>query len=103
VGTLSEVWEDLDYAVVMSVNPGWGGQAFLAPSVSKVRRLRDEALGSGARLSIEVDGGVATDNAAALCSAGAEILVAGTSVYGAGDPSAAIGKLREAARVSVRA
>ena len=103
VGALSEVWEDLDYAVVMSVNPGWGGQPFLAPSVSKVRRLRDEALGSGARLSIEVDGGVAADNAAALCSAGAEILVAGTSVYGTDDPSAAIGKLREAARVSVRA
>ncbi len=100
---LSAVWGDLDYAVVMSVNPGWGGQPFLAPSVEKVRRLRREALEAGSRLDIEVDGGVDTGNAAALCAAGAGILVAGTSVYGAGNPASAIGKLREAARVTVRA
>ena len=100
---LSAVWGDLDYAVVMSVNPGWGGQPFLSASVEKVRRLSREALEAGSRLEIEVDGGVDTGNAAALCAAGAEILVAGTSVYGVGDPAAAIGKLREAARVTVRA
>ncbi len=100
---LSAAWKDLDYAVVMSVNPGWGGQPFLASSVGKVRRLHEEALAAGSRLSIEVDGGVTVENAATLCGAGAEILVAGTSVYGGGDPAAAIGKLREAARVSVRA
>jgi ribulose-phosphate 3-epimerase len=100
---LSAAWADLDYAVVMSVNPGWGGQPFLAPSVGKVRRLHEETLAAGVHLSIEVDGGVGPENAAALCAAGAEILVAGTSVYGSGDAAAAIGKLREAARVSVRA
>jgi len=100
---LSEAWTDLDYAVVMSVNPGWGGQPFIASSVAKVRRLRDEALAAGSRLSIEVDGGVGVDNAGPLCATGAGILVAGTTVYGTPDPIAAIGKLREAAGVSVRA
>jgi ribulose-phosphate 3-epimerase len=102
-GALAAAWMDLDYAVVMSVNPGWGGQPFLSPSIAKVRRLHEDALSVGSRLAIEVDGGVGDDNAGALCAAGAEILVAGTSVYGTGDPAAAIGKLREAARVSVRA
>ena len=100
---LSASWGDLDYAVVMSVNPGWGGQPFLASSVEKVQRLRREALAAGIRLAIEVDGGVDSGNAAALCGAGADILVAGTAIYGTEDPEAAIGKLREAARVTVRA
>jgi ribulose-phosphate 3-epimerase len=100
---LSEAWADLDYAVVMSVNPGWGGQPFIPSSVGKVRRLHGEALAAGSRVAIEVDGGVTAENAGALCAAGAGILVAGTSVYGEPDPAAAIGKLREAASVSVRA
>jgi ribulose-phosphate 3-epimerase len=100
---LSEAWADLDYAVVMSVNPGLGGQPFIPSSVGKVRRLHDEAMASGARLTIEVDGGVTVENAGVLGASGAGILVAGTSVYGAPDPAAAIGKLREAASVSVRA
>ncbi len=100
---LSESWADLDYAVVMSVNPGWGGQPFIGSSVAKVGRLHDEALAAGSRLTIEVDGGVGVDNAGSLCAAGAEILVAGTTIYGTPDPAAAIGKLREAAGVSVRA
>jgi ribulose-phosphate 3-epimerase len=94
---LSAAWQDLDYAVVMSVNPGWGGQKFIEPSLDKVRRLRDEALSAGARLAIEVDGGVDERRAAPLARAGAEILVAGTAIYGAGDPAGAIGRLREAA------
>ena len=103
IETLTSAWGDLDYAVVMSVNPGWGGQAFLSPSVDKVRRLHDEALQAGSRMVIEVDGGVGPDNAGLLAAAGAGILVAGTSVFGSADPSAAIGKLRQAARVTVRA
>jgi ribulose-phosphate 3-epimerase len=99
---LSESWQDLDYAVVMSVNPGWGGQKFLEPSLEKVRRLRDEALGAGSRLTIEVDGGVDTSRAAALAESGAEILVAGTAIYGAGDPAGAIGRLRDAAEAATR-
>jgi ribulose-phosphate 3-epimerase len=94
---LSSAWPDLDYAVVMSVNPGWGGQAFLPGSVEKVRRLRAAASEAGARPVVEVDGGVDTGNSRALVSAGAEILVAGTAIYGADDPAAAIGRLRASA------
>jgi len=96
-GALSACWADLDYAVVMSVNPGWGGQSFLPGSVEKVRRLRAEASEGGVRLTVEVDGGVDVDNAGSLAAAGAEILVAGTAIYGASDPVAAIGRLRAAA------
>ena len=100
---LAASWSDLDYAVVMSVNPGWGGQRFLEPSVDKVRRLRHEASGAGSSLSIEVDGGVGEGNAGRLAAAGADILVAGTAVYGAADPAAAIGSLRRAADATVGA
>lgn len=96
-GALAAVWADIDYAVVMSVNPGWGGQAFLPGAVGKVRRLRAEAADAGARVPIEVDGGVDPDNAGLLAGAGAEILVAGSAIYGASDPAAAIGRLRAAA------
>ena len=99
---LEESWPDLDYAVVMSVNPGRGGQPFLRASIDKVRRLRQNALEAGCRASIEVDGGVDAGNAGDLVAAGAEILVAGTSVYGQADPRAAIGMLRAAARGGVR-
>ena len=74
---LSAAFADLDYAVVMSVNPGWGGQPFIAGSVDKVRRLDREVRAAGGRLSIEVDGGVTASNAGELVAAGAEILVAG--------------------------
>lgn len=94
---LAAAWTDLDYAVVMAVNPGWGGQPFLRSAVEKVRRLRAEASESGARPAIEVDGGVDDGNAGVLVDAGAEILVAGTAIYGASDPVAAIGRLRAAA------
>jgi ribulose-phosphate 3-epimerase len=96
-GALAAAWADLDYAVVMSVNPGWGGQPFLPASVGKVRRVKAEASEAGARVAIEVDGGVDSDNAGLLAGAGAEILVAGTAIYGASDPASAIGQLRAAA------
>jgi len=102
VDALSAAWPDLDYAVVMSVNPGWGGQKFLAASVAKVRRLKAEALEARSPAPIEVDGGVDTDHASDLVAAGAEILVAGTAVYGQSDPKAAIERLRSAARGTVR-
>jgi len=102
VASLSESWGDLDYAVVMSVNPGRGGQSFLPHSVEKVRSLRQAVLETRSEASIEVDGGVDVTNAADLANAGAEILVAGTSVYGQDDPKAAIERLRAAARGGVR-
>ncbi|MDQ5871659.1 MAG: ribulose-phosphate 3-epimerase [Acidobacteriota bacterium] len=97
-GALAAVWADLDYAVVMSVNPGWGGQPFLPGSIAKVERLRAEAAEAAARVGIEVDGGVDAENAGRLAGAGAEILVAGKAIYGASDPAAAIGRLRAAAK-----
>jgi len=100
---LAAAWADLDYAVVMSVNPGWGGQPFLSSSVEKVRELRSDAREAGARLAIEVDGGVNAENAGALALAGAEILVAGTAVYGDLDPAGAIARLRQAAMAPVQA
>jgi ribulose-phosphate 3-epimerase len=86
----------------MSVNPGFGGQAFLRGSVARVRRAREAAAEAGARVAVEVDGGVDAGNAAELVEAGAEILVAGTAIYGQEDPKSAIGQLRAAARGGVR-
>jgi ribulose-phosphate 3-epimerase len=102
VSALAASWEDLDFALVMSVNPGWGGQKFLTSSVGKVRRVREHVLAQSGRAAIEVDGGVDASNAAELVEAGAEILVAGTAIYRQEDPSAAIEKLRAAARGGVR-
>ena len=102
VSALAAAWGDLDFAVVMSVNPGWGGQEFLPSSVAKVRRAREKALAESSRVAIEVDGGVGEANAAELVEAGAEILVAGTAVYGQDDPESAIERLRAAARGGVR-
>jgi len=102
VSALAAAWGDLDFAVVMSVNPGWGGQKFLPASLAKVRRARQKALEEGSRAAIEVDGGVDAANAAELVEAGAEILVAGTAIYGQDDPGSAIEKLRAAARGGVR-
>jgi len=102
VGALAAAWGDLDFALVMSVNPGFGGQAFLRGSIARVRRARGAAAEAGAGAVIEVDGGVDAGNAAELVEAGAEILVAGTAIYGQGDPKSAIGQLRAAARGGVR-
>ncbi len=99
---LAAAWPALDYAVVMSVNPGWGGQPFLSQSIEKVRRVKREAAEAGSVAAIEVDGGVEPGNAHALCAAGAEILVAGTAIYGEKDAGAAIAKLRSAAVGGVR-
>ena len=100
---LSAAWSDLDYAVVMSVNPGWGGQPFIPTSVDKVRRLESELRAASRRVAIEVDGGVTAANAAELAAAGAEILVAGTAIYGSDDPAEAIRRLRETAVATVQA
>jgi ribulose-phosphate 3-epimerase len=98
LAVLEEILPELDYVLVMSVNPGFGGQSFLPGSLDKVRRLRAqiEARGLGAR--IEVDGGVDASNAAALVQAGAEILVAGNAVFGQADPETAARALLQAAR-----
>ena len=96
--SVEEIAPELDYVVVMSVNPGFGGQKFLPGSLDKVRRMRDLLRRRGLAAQIEVDGGVDESNVKALIDAGAEVLVAGTSVFGSGDPAASARRLVEVAR-----
>jgi ribulose-phosphate 3-epimerase len=100
-GAISEIAADVDYVLVMSVNPGFGGQTFIPRSESKVRAVRTLLDQAGSRAPVEVDGGVDSTNAARLVSAGASILVAGNAIFGAGDPAAATRALREAAEAGV--
>jgi ribulose-phosphate 3-epimerase len=86
-----------DFVLIMSVNPGFGGQDFIPETVEKISRLRRMA--TGLPLDIAVDGGVSSDNAASLVEAGATTLVAGSAVFGAEDRAAAIADLRRAATV----
>jgi len=97
VETLTEVLDMIDYVLVMSVNPGFGGQKFLPGAVHKIRKLAE--LRSQRRLSyrIEVDGGIGLDTVAEVVRAGAEILVAGNAVFGKGDPKQNTEKLLKAA------
>jgi ribulose-phosphate 3-epimerase len=90
VSTLSEVLGKVDYVLIMSVNPGWGGQAFLPEATAKIRGLREMRDRAGASFLIEVDGGIGPDNVADVVRAGAQILVAGTSVFRTPDPTAAV-------------
>jgi ribulose-phosphate 3-epimerase len=96
--SVEEIAPELDYVVVMSVNPGFGGQKFLPASLDKVRRMRDLLRRRGLTTQIEVDGGVDEGNVKALVEAGAEVLVAGTAVFEKGDPAANARRLLEAAR-----
>jgi ribulose-phosphate 3-epimerase len=96
--SVEEIAPELDYVVVMSVNPGFGGQKFLPASLDKVRRMRDLLRRRGLTTQIEVDGGVDEGNVKALVEAGAEVLVAGTAVFEKGDPAASARRLLEAAR-----
>lgn len=95
--TLNYVLRDLDLVLIMSVNPGFGGQKFLPAVVEKIRRVRALLDGAGNRdCVIEVDGGVVVENARLLGEAGAGALVAGSAVFGAKDRRAAIAELRRA-------
>ncbi len=94
---LEYVLDDLDLVLVMSVNPGFGGQSFIPTAYEKIRRLR--ALLAGRDVLISVDGGVKASNAGPLAQAGATVLVAGSSIFGSPDPGAAVGALRNASEV----
>jgi ribulose-phosphate 3-epimerase len=98
LAALDEILPELDYVLLMSVNPGFGGQKFLASSLEKVARLRRQIQARGLRVEIEVDGGIDTSNARTLVEAGADILVAGSAVFGGGDPRRAARELLEACR-----
>jgi ribulose-phosphate 3-epimerase len=92
---LEESLDWIDFVLVMSVNPGFGGQAFLAQSLDKIRRLR--AMLGDRSMDISVDGGVDHTNAGALVTAGATTLIAGSAVFGCDDRGAAIDRIRTAA------
>ena len=86
VSLLEDILQDLDYVVLMSVNPGFGGQSFIEHSIDKIKKLRGMIDEKGYTCLIQVDGGVTTKNARALEEAGANVLVAGSAVFGASDP-----------------
>ena len=96
VSALEEIAVDLDFVLVMSVNPGFGGQEFIPQSLGKVRRVRDLLARVGSSAPIEIDGGIDQSNAADVVAAGATILVAGSAIFGAADPEAATRALRAA-------
>ncbi|MCG7407596.1 ribulose-phosphate 3-epimerase [Paenibacillus sp. ACRRX] len=97
ISAIEEVIMDIDLALVMTVNPGFGGQRFISNCVDKIRRLRQLSDQRGHKgLHIEVDGGITTDTARSVVEAGADVLVAGSAVYGSKDRAAAIQAIRQA-------
>ena len=90
IGVLEEILTDLDYVLLMSVNPGYGGQRFIPAVLPKVVALRGRIEEAGSRATIEVDGGVGPDNIVQVLEAGAEILVAGSAVFDGRDPGARV-------------
>lgn len=93
VALLEDIIADLDLVLIMSVNPGFGGQKFIPRTIDKIRRLRSMIADSGSRALIEVDGGVNLSTAPSLIAAGADILVAGSFVFNAPDPVKAVSDL----------
>jgi ribulose-phosphate 3-epimerase len=96
IESLSEALPFADYVLVMSVNPGFGGQKFIQTSVDKVRRLRRMIEERQLDTRIEIDGGIDLENIASVVAAGVEIIVAGSAIFGSVDPEAAVRELREA-------
>jgi len=94
---LEEIARDLDFVVVMSVNPGFGGQAFIPGTIDKLYRVREVLSAAGSDAPIEIDGGIDAGNIAAVVAAGASILVAGQAIFGTPDAEAATRALRAAA------
>jgi ribulose-phosphate 3-epimerase len=97
VETLSEVLDLVDHVLVMSVNPGFGGQKFLPSALHNIRKLAEIRSIKGLNYRIEVDGGVALDTVVAVVRAGAELLVAGSAVFGDGHPTENARELLKAA------
>ncbi len=95
VSLLEDIVEDVELVLIMSVNPGFGGQKFIPHAVEKVRRLRKLIDSTGSKALIEVDGGVNLQTGKQLAEAGADILVAGSFVFGAKDPMHTIEELRK--------
>jgi len=96
LSTIEEVLQFADYVLVMSVNPGFGGQKFIAQSIDKVKRLRRLIDERQLHTRIEIDGGIDRKNIESVVAAGAEIIVAGSAIFGTSDAEAAVKELREA-------
>jgi ribulose-phosphate 3-epimerase len=94
VSELSEVLADIDLVCLMSVNPGFGGQSFIPHTLEKVKQLKDMITSRGLNVFIEVDGGVTLANAKSIMEAGADVLVAGNTVFKSADPIATIAALK---------
>jgi ribulose-phosphate 3-epimerase len=97
ISSLADVARDLDFVLVMSVNPGFGGQSFIRHSLDKVRQLKALLAAAGSPAQIEIDGGVDHSNVVDIVEAGASILVAGNAIFGSADAEAATRALRKAA------
>jgi ribulose-phosphate 3-epimerase len=93
---LEHVVEDLDMVLIMSVNPGFGGQKFIASALDKLREARALIEASGREIRLEIDGGVKVDNIGEIAAAGADTFVAGSAIFGSDDYKKAIEALREA-------
>jgi len=104
VYTLQDVLEFADYVLVMSVNPGFGGQQFIPNSLRKVRALHQQRRDLGLGYAIEIDGGVNLENLAGIVAAGVDWVVTGASIFTSADPAATVAEMREIGRsaLSVR-
>lgn len=94
VESLKDILEDIDLVCLMSVNPGFGGQSFIPHTLNKIKRLREMIDEQSLKVKIEIDGGVTLDNAKAILEAGADVLVAGNTVFRSADPRATIAALK---------
>jgi ribulose-phosphate 3-epimerase len=94
LSALDHVLEEVDMVLIMSVNPGFGGQSFLRSSLEKLRALRERIVGRGLEVAIEVDGGIKEENIGSVRQAGADVFVAGSAVFGSGDYAGTLGRMR---------
>ena len=94
IESLQDILADIDLVCLMSVNPGFGGQKFIPQTLKKIKTLRRMADEKGLNLHIEIDGGVTLENASAILAAGADVLVAGNTVFKSADPKATIAQLK---------
>lgn len=94
ISSIEEVLDEADLVCIMTVNPGFGGQQFIYSMLKKIERLKESILKQGTNTMIEVDGGVTLENASAIVNAGADVLVAGNTVFNAKDPELTIRLLK---------
>ena len=94
VEALKDILPDIDLVCIMSVNPGFGGQSFIPHTLNKIKALKEMILGVNHAVKIEIDGGVTLDNAPSILAAGADVLVAGNTVFKSSDPEATIRHLK---------